>query len=190
MRQSHSSEVRMEEYAKLINWSPSNAIEESERFKKFDGPLDIRYDYEASAKLGKDYYRVLSPFKYHIGPKHDNRWIVIPAGYLTDLTSVPKIFHSFVTPGGKHAPAAVVHDILLEYRCCIKYTPGIGYKFELLSVKDVNDIFNEALKVLSIDEIYRYPMVWATRLNLELLKNYRELPEPRKTKLQLEWTEN
>jgi hypothetical protein len=38
-------------------------------------------------------------------------WITIPAGFVTDLASIPKIFWAIVSPLEKHFPAAALHDL-------------------------------------------------------------------------------
>jgi hypothetical protein len=40
------------------------------------------------------------------------REIVVPAGFVTDLASVPRVFWMAFPPCGKYTPAAVVHDYL------------------------------------------------------------------------------
>jgi len=40
--------------------------------------------------------------------------IVVPAGFETDLATVPRIFFSIFPPDGKYKEAAVVHDFLLS----------------------------------------------------------------------------
>lgn len=38
----------------------------------------------------------------------------IPVGYVTDFASVPPTLRSFLSQTGKHSPAALVHDLLLD----------------------------------------------------------------------------
>ncbi|MFJ7316815.1 DUF1353 domain-containing protein, partial [Pseudomonas sp. NPDC098747] len=42
-------------------------------------------------------------------------WVHVPAGYLTDGASVPRLFWSLIPPWGAYGQAAVVHDIVCEY---------------------------------------------------------------------------
>ncbi len=67
----------------------------------FPAPLDLRH-------MPGSYYLTLGPFPYK-GAR--DRWVV-PAGFRTDLTSVPRPFRWLVDVGGDHAPAAVQHDYL------------------------------------------------------------------------------
>lgn len=84
----------------------------SSSFKKFSGPLDYRYDAEASAILGTDHWRVLRSFRYYIGSLGSNEWVDVEAGELSDRASVPRLLHAIVPPDGVHGQAAVVHDKL------------------------------------------------------------------------------
>jgi hypothetical protein len=59
------------------------------RYPFFDHPLDTRYDWQASDKLGKDHWRVLVPFR--------------------------RLVQNMVSPWGKLGQAYVMHDQLCEY---------------------------------------------------------------------------
>lgn len=78
----------------------------------FDGPLDMRYDAEASKVLGRDYWRVLAPFRLMLD---ERRWVSVPAGVLTDGGSIPRMALSLVSPWGKLGQAYVMHEQLCEY---------------------------------------------------------------------------
>jgi hypothetical protein len=41
-------------------------------------------------------------------------WLIIPAGYITDFASVPRIFRGIVQPGGNHNLATLIHDWLYD----------------------------------------------------------------------------
>lgn len=38
--------------------------------------------------------------------------ITVPVGFITDLASIPQIFHSLIPVNGKHRLAAILHDYL------------------------------------------------------------------------------
>lgn len=80
--------------------------------ERFDGPLVITYDNNASRILGGEYWRVLKSFRYYLTA---NEWVFIPSGMLTDLGSVPPSLRCFVSEQGNAAQAYVVHDQLCEY---------------------------------------------------------------------------
>ncbi len=71
----------------------------------FPAPLDLRH-------MPQAYYLTLSPFPY-VGAR--DAWTV-PAGFRTDLTSVPRPFRWLIDVGGDHAPAAILHDYLTRRR--------------------------------------------------------------------------
>ncbi|HPS02131.1 MAG TPA: DUF1353 domain-containing protein [Candidatus Sumerlaeota bacterium] len=58
--------------------------------------------------------------------------ITVPAGFLTNFASVPKLFWNVISPWGEHSRAAVVHDWL--------YQSGI-------TEKDVADLIFKALMI-------------------------------------------
>lgn len=84
-------------------------------FTEFSADLCIQYDHEASQVLGADHWRVMQGFRFYIGSPDSGDWVNVPAGYLTDGASVPRIFWSYIPPQGKYGQAAVVHDIVCEY---------------------------------------------------------------------------
>lgn len=83
----------------------------------YSQPLDTRYDAHASALLGKDHWRILTPFSYKID---EESWVTIPKGYLTDGASVPRLFWNMIPPWGPYGQAAVVHDLLCEYLSVVR----------------------------------------------------------------------
>lgn len=68
----------------------------------FAGFQDIRF-------AGNQKWLVLAPYSYTT--KRGER-IEIPAGFVTDLTSIPRLLWSLYPPHGNYLPAAVVHDYL------------------------------------------------------------------------------
>lgn len=84
-------------------------------FTSFSAPLNIQYDAEASQVLGADHWRVTKGFQFYVGSPESGEWVHVPAGYLTDGASVPRLFWSLIPPWGIYGQAAVVHDILCEY---------------------------------------------------------------------------
>ncbi|MBD9424784.1 DUF1353 domain-containing protein [Pseudomonas sp. PDM15] len=82
------------------------------RYPFFDHPLDTRYDWQASDKLGKDHWRVLVPFRLMLS---ERQWVHVPAGMLSDGGSIPRLVQNMVSPWGKLGQAYVMHDQLCEY---------------------------------------------------------------------------
>ena len=81
--------------------------------------------------------------------------IVVPAGFVTDLASIPRIFRSIIPQNGKHRLAAIVHDYLCRQK-----------DFHRLLA---DSIFLEAMKLLGVNRIRRRIMYWAVVL-ITLLK--------------------
>lgn len=130
-------------------------------FTAFSAPLLIQYDQAASQALGADYWRVSREFKYFIGSKDSPQWVTVPAGYLTDGASVPRMFWSLLPPWGTYGQAAVVHDLLCEYLSIVD-----NGQLKAITRERADEIFNEAMRVLGV------PV--ATRLSLsEGVKFYR-----------------
>lgn len=76
--------------------------------------------------------------------------INVPANYITDLTSVPRILWSVFPPNGRYAKAAIVHDYL--------YSNALGNKAW------ADAVFLEAMTVLGVPKWRRTVMYWAVRL--------------------------
>ena len=68
-------------------------------------------------KMGDRYWVVTHPFKYQI--LNTASHVTIPKGFVTDLTSVPRVLWSFgLDPIDTYLAAAVIHDYLYwDQRC-------------------------------------------------------------------------
>ena len=93
----------------------------------FPNPLDVRYVDERQFKL-------LEPFAYINSPVK----IVVPAGFITDGASIPKAVWSIVgSPWtGKYVYATIPHDW--------------GYTTQTMTRREVDDIFNEGMRILGV----------------------------------------
>jgi hypothetical protein len=94
-------------------------------------------------------WKVITPFEYHVGNLPSLDIIIVPSGFVTDLTSIPRMFWSIMPPHGEYAKAAILHDYL--------YDNAIGSK------KYADDIFFEALGVLGVCAWRKYIMYWAVK---------------------------
>lgn len=109
----------------------------------FTTPADLR--------MLDDYrFQVLAPFVYHIGKFPSENVVVVPAGTVTDLASVPRLLWVILPPHGRWAKAAIIHDYL--------YANGIGTK------EFADKVFLEAMAVLGVPKTKRTLMYWAVRL--------------------------
>jgi hypothetical protein len=71
-----------------------------------------------STRAGRSLWALQRELEYRPGDG-DEELIIIPRGFVTDLTSVPRIVWSFYPPDGPWAKAAVIHDFLY-------FTSGTG----------------------------------------------------------------
>lgn len=76
--------------------------------------------------------------------------IHVPAGYVTDLATVPRILWAIFPRDGEYAPAAIVHDYL--------------YSSALISKRFADDIFNEASRECGTPTWRRLMMFTAVRI--------------------------
>jgi hypothetical protein len=108
----------------------------------FTTPADLRV-------LDGYRWELLSDFSYHVGAYPSVVVIMVPAGFITDLASIPRALWSLLPPHGRYAKAAIIHDWL--------YFTGIGGR------KYADDVFLEAMEVLEVPFWKRKLMYWAVR---------------------------
>lgn len=109
---------------------------------QFTIPVDLRM-------LQDGTWQLLTGFDYHVGDYPSDDVITVPAGFITDLASVPRLFWSILPPFGEYAKAAILHD------WC--YRNSIGSK------RYADDAFMEAMTVLGVAKWRRTVMYWAVR---------------------------
>jgi hypothetical protein len=59
-----------------------------------------------------DYFYLAGNLDWEPNKGQNYKPVLVPRGFVTDLASVPRIFWSILTPTGRYAYAAVVHDYL------------------------------------------------------------------------------
>lgn len=101
----------------------------------------------ASEREGRGEFVVYLPFTYHVGHLGSGDVITVPAGFRTDLCSIPGIARPFVPIAGRMAKPGLLHDWLLEN-----------------GDPRAHDIFDEALAVAGVPRVTRAVMVLAVRL--------------------------
>ena len=84
-------------------------------------------------------YQVYQEFDYYIGYQGSSNNISVPAGFITDFASIPRILWSVLPPNGKYTKAAVLHDYL--------------YKNAIKNKQWADDVFYEAMLVLGVSKI-------------------------------------
>ncbi|HFG5616370.1 DUF1353 domain-containing protein [Salmonella enterica] len=99
--------------------------------------------------LGHYEWRVHEPFEFYLSD--DNSDVIeVPAGFVTDLATIPRIFWSLMPPDGKYAKAAIIHDYL--------------YNNALRTKKEADLIFLDGMTVLGVARWKRTIMYYAVRL--------------------------
>ena len=98
--------------------------------------------------------------------------VLTPKGYVTDFASIPAFAQWLISPFGKHAEAAVVHDWLYTLG-----TPG-----DKIGRRRADKTFRRALKLVGVGPIRRHVMYWSVRLGgaggygLDSDFDFRDLP--------------
>lgn len=67
----------------------------------------------AATRQGRQTWAVAEPLTYYT---QDGHTITLPAGFVTDLASIPQPFTGIFIPSGAYTLAAVVHDYLCDTR--------------------------------------------------------------------------
>ncbi|EDU8189745.1 DUF1353 domain-containing protein [Salmonella enterica subsp. diarizonae] len=99
--------------------------------------------------LGHYLWRVHESFTFYLSD--DNSDVIeVPAGFITDLATIPRIFWILLPPDGKYAKAAIIHDYL--------YDNALRTKWE------ADRIFLDGMTVLGVPRWKRTIMYWAVRL--------------------------
>jgi hypothetical protein len=98
---------------------------------------------------------VAQPFGFvcNIG-RRERIAVVAPAGYVTDFASIPRAVHFIISPFGKHAEAAVIHDWLY----------ALGTPKDRKGRRIADKAFVKALRLLEVGFFTRQIMYWAVRL--------------------------
>lgn len=100
---------------------------------------------------GDETFTLFTEFEYRVGSLSSNEIITVPAGFVTDFASVPRIFWSVLPPYGQYTGASVIHDWL--YR-----TGGMNSHYTRIQC---DNIFLEGMVVLGVPKWKRNVMHWA-----------------------------
>lgn len=82
---------------------------------------------------------------------HDKQW-EIPAGFKTDLASIPRVLQGFITKVGKHIQPAIVHDWF--------------YVFGGITKAEADQMFLDGMEHVGVRWTKRYLMYWGVRANI------------------------
>jgi hypothetical protein len=96
----------------------------------------------------------------YLWPEGNPIKVVVPAGFVTDLASIPRfppLLRFFIIKNGRHRAAAIVHD----YLCRLKLD---------FSRVMADKIFLEAMRLQGVPKMRSRLMYWAVAINTRRLK--------------------
>lgn len=106
----------------------------------FTAPLTITPNYQAGG------YDTCSDFSFDIGFKGSGLRVTVPAGFNTDLASIPQCLWWLLQPfDPQYAAAAVLHDYLRRWS-----VPREDGSFERFDEGTSDAIFYEAMRILGV----------------------------------------
>lgn len=129
----------------------------------FDVGVGIEYMHDKGSR-DSDLWYTRNEFTFFIGAVSDQRYVTVPAGFVTDGATVPRMFWSIFPPWGIYGQAAVLHD----YLCVNRQLTKNGDKENLsVSQREIDKIFYKAMKVLETPVwkrsiIYASVRIWHT----------------------------
>lgn len=92
--------------------------------------------------VGKDKFEILFDYNWED--------VSIPAGFITDLDSVPRIPFVYALIKGRARISAIIHDYLCVY--------------SNLTQKEIDKVFKKAMKAEGVDWLYKNLIYYSTRL--------------------------
>lgn len=104
------------------------------------------------------HWKAMSFMRYYEGEEGSECYVEVPAGAITDLASIPRIFRAIFSPWGRYGPAAIVHDQLYTDKQMV--VKGV---IAPITRKKADDIFLEAMGVLEVPMWQRYTIYAGVR---------------------------
>lgn len=120
----------------------------------FLSPLDLEY-------IDGRKWKILNDFQYCIGGPDGYPVVDVPAGFITDFASVPRILWNILPPTGKYGKAAVVHDRLYQsphLELCV------GYPSFKVDRYFADLVLLEGMEVLKVDWLTRWIIYLGVRI--------------------------
>lgn len=131
----------------------------------FDTNDPLRVEFLDGQKGGR--WKLLESFAYFHDKGMWGTWIDVPAGFVTDFASIPRMFWSWLPKTGEYAKAAVVHD-WLYFAGHVKGVGAIERSF-------ADEVFRDAMADLGVPGLRRKLMWLAVRLGAgSTWRRYRE----------------
>lgn len=111
----------------------------------FDKPVGIVYALDKSKQENEDLWVTNEEFTYFIGPVQDRKYVTVPAGFITDGASVPRMFWPIFPPWGVYGQATILHD----YLCVNKQLTKNGDDTNLrIGQEEIDKVLYGAMKAL------------------------------------------
>lgn len=132
-------------------------------FTEFERGPAIWYDAEASGILKKQYWRVVTGFRYYIGYLGSNQWVDVPNNKLTDGATIPFPIDIILPLWGEYAQAVILHDYLCDHYT-ITVSDGKILEEVRITRKQIDEILNEALIVLKVKTWRRLVIMFGINL--------------------------
>jgi hypothetical protein len=119
---------------------------------QFIGELELRH---STYEKGTVFWTLLSDLIYITDEKDI---ITVPAGFKTDLASIPRPLWALLPPFWKYSKASVIHDYLLAQNKLIE---------DKLTVDRINMIFKQGMKDLGVNKYQIAVIYFAVQLWLK-----------------------
>jgi hypothetical protein len=132
---------------------------------RLHGHLDLREVVDGQGrtvmKEGRVVWELLQHLAFFLYWARSDDAIIVPAGFLTDLASIPRLARGLVPVSGSFNRAAIIHDWLYKNKGA-----GIPENYRAgLDLRAKSDhIFNEAMRAAGVSTPMRLAMFSAVRL--------------------------
>jgi hypothetical protein len=125
----------------------------------FLSPLELEY-------IDGEKWKLISPFDYFLGAPEGPEFVKIPAGFITDFASVPRILWNVLPPTGRYGKAAVVHDWLYQRRTVVRVATARGIPVLVREVDrgEADHVLNEGMEVLGVGRFTRWTIYSGVRI--------------------------
>ena len=125
----------------------------------FPDPINVSILFGENLNLRE----LLSPFRYFLTSRSEP--ITVPAGFITDYASVPRMFWSWLPPWGEYGPAAILHDYLYSNSDgMLVPDPDHPRTFKILTREIADRIFWIAMDQLDVNHFKRDLIYYTIRL--------------------------
>lgn len=132
-------------------------------FTRFNTSLKLEYIHGSN----KDLWRLLEGFSFYSDKIIPGKRIIVdvPAKLITDGASVPRLLWSWIPPLGDYGQAAVLHDYARTIGVYSLHGEGLEDPLSprVLTTKQADDLFLEAMEVLKVSRFKRTVMYLAVR---------------------------